>query len=351
VPANTTLSKPTCHVNLATEFGGGERQTELLVRQLGERGWRQRLVVRHEHPLCDRCSDVEGLEIRTVTSNPLAAALATRGSALVHAHEARGVYSGWIGSILFGIPYVMTRRVVNPQKKSGLRGRAYRRATRVVAISHAAANEMRKQHPDLEPDVISDAHADFVADAAAVAEIRARYPDKTLIGHIGVLEHGAKGQLTIIDAARKSARLHPNWHFLLLGSGGDEARFREAMSGLDNIELLGFVNNVGDYLAAFQLFVYPSLREAVGSTLLDAMQFGLPIVATNVGGIPEIIDDGTNGRLVEPERSDQLLAAITAILDDPAELQRMRVANQKKSALFSAGRMADAYEAIYRSIV
>ena len=349
--AITTLGKATCHVNLASEFGGGERQTELLVRELGVRGWRQRLVVRHGHQLCDRCSDVEALEIRTVSSNPLAAALATRGSALVHAHEARSVYSGWLASILFGIPYLLTRRVVNPQKRSGIRGRAYRRATRVVAISRAAANEMRKQHSYLAPDIISDAHADFVVDDASVAKIRVRYPDKTLIGHIGVLDHDAKGQLTIIDVARESAQLHPNWHFLLLGSGRDEARFREAMSGLGNIELLGFVNNVGDYLAAFDLFVFPSLHEAVGSTLLDAMHFGLPIVATNVGGIPEIIDDGTNGRLVEAERTDQLLAAITAILDDPAELDRMRTANQKKSALFGADRMADAYEEIYRSIV
>ncbi len=349
--ANTTLGKPICHVNLATDFGGGERQTELLVRELGARGWRQRLVVRHRHQLCERCSDVEALEIRAVLPNPLTAALATRGSALVHAHEARGVYSGWLGSILFGVPYVLTRRVVNPQKKSGLRARAYRRATRVVAISRAAANAMRKQHPHLAPDVISDAHADFVVDDASVAEIRARYPDKTLIGHIGVLDHGIKGQLTIIDVAKKSASLQPNWHFLLLGSGRDEARFREAMTGLGNIELLGFVNNVGDYLAAFELFVYPSLREAVGSTLLDAMRFGLPIVATNVGGIPEVIDDGTNGLLVEAERADQVLAAITAILDDPAKLRKMRIANREKSALFGADRMADAYEAIYRSIV
>jgi glycosyltransferase involved in cell wall biosynthesis len=269
----------------------------------------------------------------------------------VHAHEARSVYSGWLGLILFAIPYLLTRRVVNPQKKSGMRGRAYRRATRVVAISRAAANEMRKQHPYLAPDIISDAHADFVIDDASVAKIRARYPGKILIGHVGALVHSHKGQLTIIEAAREAVHSRPEWHFLLVGRGHDEGRFREAMSGLGNIELLGFVNNVGDYLAAFDLFVFPSLHEAVGSTLLDAMRFGLPIVATNVGGIPEIIDDGTNGRLVEAERADQLLAAITAILDDPAELHRMRMANQKKSALFGADRMADAYEEIYRSIV
>ena len=61
------------------------------------------------------------------------------------------------------------------------------------------------------------------------------------------------------------------------------------------------------YLASFDLFVYPSLHEALGSTLLDAMQVGLPIVASNVGGIPDIVVDGVNGILVEPEDPEALI--------------------------------------------
>lgn len=349
--AIATSDKTICHINLARGYRGGERQTELLVRGLAKRAWTQRLVVRNGSPLADRCADIDALEIAQVVSNQVAAGLAARGSALIHAHEARGVDSGLMASLVFDIPYILTRRVVNPQKKSWRRDKGYRRASSVIAISSAAADEMRKQQPYLAPTVIRSAHAEMDVDVAQVAAIRRRRPGKTLIGHVGALEHSHKGQLTIIEAARKAVHSHPEWHFLLVGRGNDEARFREAMNGLKNIELVGFVDNVGDYLSAFDLFVFPSLHEALGSTLIDAMHFGLPIVATHVGGIPEIIDDGTNGRLIQPERADQLCDAMAFILDDESRASSISHANKKKAAFFGAGRMVDAYEEIYRQIL
>jgi glycosyltransferase involved in cell wall biosynthesis len=340
-----------CHINLASDYGGGERQTELLIHALAGRGWQQRLVVRRAHELVRRCADIPNLDIAQVSSNPVAAGLAARGSALVHAHEARCVYSGLLASMLFGTPYVLTRRVARPQKKSWIRDRSYRRASAVVAISNSVARHIQVANPGAECTVVLDAHAHFAADANESASIRHAYKNKILIGHIGMLAHSAKGQLTIIAAAREAATARPNWHFLLLGSGSDEALFRREISDLENIELVGFVDNVGDYLASFDLFVFPSLREALGSTLLDAMYFGLPIVATNVGGIPEVVENGVNGLLIEPGRADQLFDGIAAIVDDPARALMMGDANVAKSARFSADRMADAYEAIYRNVL
>ena len=340
-----------CHINLASDYSGGERQTELLIRALAKRGWQQRLVVRKAHKLVRRCADIPNVEIVQVSSNPVAAGVAARGSALMHAHEARCVYSGLLASMLYGTPYVLTRRVVRPQKKSWIRDRSYRRASAIVAVSNAVAKHIQVANPGSECTVVPDAHAHFEADANESASIRHTYKDKILIGHVGMLAHSAKGQLTIIAAAREAATARPNWHFLLLGSGNDEALFRREIAGLENIELVGFVDNVGDYLASFDLFVFPSLREALGSTLLDAMHFGLPIVATNVGGIPEVVENGVNGLLIEPGRADQLFDGIAAIVDDPARAEAMGDANVAKSARFSAGRMADAYEKIYRNIL
>lgn len=345
------LDKTICHINLARGYRGGERQTELLVRGLAQQGWTQRLVIRKGSPLAEHCAGIDALEIAEVMSNQVAAGLAARGSALIHAHDARSVDSGLLASLLFDIPYILTRRVVNPQKKSWRRDKGYRRAANIIAISRAAADEMRKQQPYVTPTIIRDAHATMDVDAAQVAAIRKRRPGKTLIGHVGALEHSHKGQLTIIEVAREAVHSRPDWHFLLVGRGNDEARFREAMNGLENIELVGFVDNIGDYLSAFDLFVFPSLHEALGSTLVDAMHFGLPIVATNVGGIPEIIDDGTNGRLVQPERVDQLYDAMAFILDDESRVSSISQANKIKAADFGAERMVDAYEEIYRQIL
>ena len=341
---------PICHLNLAPTFRGGERQVELLIRELASRGREQVLVVRKGSSLADRCADVDRLDIRCVAANPIAAGLAVRGSGIAHAHDARTVYSCLLARLLFGIPYVITRRVVAPQARSWLRSLAYKHAAQVAAVSLAAAVELRKRHPEQEALIVPDAHAGFVANDSEVQRIRAAHEGKKLIGHMGALEHSHKGQLTIIEVARMSADRHPDWHFLLCGEGRDEALFREQIGDLTNIELVGWVDNVGDYLEALDVFVYPSLHEALGSILLDAMQFGLPIVASNVDGIPDVIEDGVNGHLVEPENAEQLLEGIRAILADTSGRLEMRSRNREKADQYGVARMADSYETVYREI-
>lgn len=340
-----------CHVNLAKDYRGGERQTELLVRELAAREWQQRLVVRRGQPLAERCADVPGLEIVPTSSNLVAAGRATKGTTLVHAHEARGVYAGWFATNVYGIPFMLTRRVTRTQKSSWLRDRAYRAASAVVGVSQAVAGQVTAGYPDIEPIVIADAHGNLPVDAEVAAAIRERYAGKTLIGHIGSYDHSAKGQLTIIDVASRAATGRPDWQFLLLGAGKDEALFRERIGDLGNIELLGFVDNVGDYLAAFDVFVFPSLHEALGSSVLDAMQFGLPVVATRVGGIPEFVEDGVNGFLVAREAPDELMAGIDRIVGNEELTASMHLANRARAAVYDAAHMADRYEAIYRRLI
>ncbi|MCB1842310.1 MAG: glycosyltransferase family 4 protein, partial [Halioglobus sp.] len=112
-----------------------------------------------------------------------------------------------------------------------------------------------------------------------------------------------------------------------------------------------FVNEVDDWLSVFDVFVFPSLHEGLGSTLLDAMSFGLPIVATNVGGIPDIVTHGVNGLLIEPERPEALLAAILRINQDESLRSGMRRANLAQADAYSPAAMADRYEVIYHKLL
>ena len=349
LPLNSNLLL--CHINIAQGFRGGERQTELLVRELSAHRWRQRLVVRAGNPLAQRCADIPLLEVVEVAGNPLAAAIAVPRASLVHAHEARSIYAAWLGSLLHDVPYLFTRRVDNPLRASRFRDAAYRRSGGIVAVSRAVAGEISKRYPGIECRILPDATTRLGHETGASELIRRRYPGKTLIGHAGALEQQQKGQLTIIQAARIAAIERPDWQFLLLGKGRDETRFRAAMQGLGNIELVGQVDNVGDWFGAFDLFVFPSLHEGLGSSLLDAMSFGLPIVASRVGGIPEIVEDGVNGLLIEPGDADAFYKAVARLADDAALSGAMRAANPARAAEFSPARMAAAYEATYREIL
>ncbi len=345
------LRGPVCHVNLASGFRGGERQTELLIRALAARGWPQRLVARRGAPLAGRLDGVAGVEVVPSSSQPLLAAVAARGSALLHAHEARSIYACWLAGRAGRRPWLLTRRVDNPFSDSPFRDRAYRAAGRVVGVSRAIRRLIEARYPGIACEVVPDAHADLARGHETPAALSARYRGRTVVGHIGALDHSHKGQLTIIEAARLAAQRFPELVFVLLGDGRDEERFRAAAAGLDNVEFTGFVNEVDDWLGVFDLFVYPSLHEGLGSALLDAMSFGLPIVATAVGGIPDVVDDGVNGLLIAPEQPEALLEAIRRILDDRGLYAAMREANLAKADDYSPGAMADRYESLYGAML
>lgn len=335
-----------CHVNLAKHFRGGERQTELLIRELANRGHSQRLIIRRGNELRQRCKDVPDLEIAEVASNAVSAALATRHCELVHAHEARGVYAAWLASVLYRIPYVITRRVLNPQRPSFLRDRAYKGAKSVAVISQAVAAGLKVNYPQLQTVPVPDAHAALASDPDRTQALREQFAGKFIIGNVAALDP-AKGQMTLVEAARAVQVTHPDWHFVLCGSGPDEQRLLEASQGLGNISLVGFIAEPGAYYASFDAFAFPTHREAAGSAMIDAMYFGLPVIASNVGGIPEFAVDGVNGRLIEPESSEQLIAAIEELINKPDWVASMRSANIERAASLDAAAMADRYELIY----
>ncbi|MDH5254536.1 MAG: glycosyltransferase family 4 protein [Gammaproteobacteria bacterium] len=344
------MSGPLAHVNLARGFRGGERQTELLIRGLAALGWAQRLVARRGAPLAARCRDVPGLEIAEVGFGVPGALLALRGAGLVHSHEGRGVQAAWLNRVIRGVPYVITRRVQKGPGDSALNRRIYRSAAVVVAISEAVRAALARLDARLPVTVIPSASSGLPVRLGNVERLRASFGGAFVAGHVGTLDDSAKGQLQIIGLARRWQAARPGVRFVLVGAGRDEGRLRQAAGGLDNVIFTGEVSNVGDYLAAFDLFMFPSRHEGLGSILLDALETGLPVVATAVGGIPEIIHDGENGLLVKPDDAAALEAAVAAFVADDGLRARVATANRLRAREFSAATMTGRYERLYRDV-
>jgi glycosyltransferase involved in cell wall biosynthesis len=337
------------HVNVARGYRGGERQTELLIRELARAGLRQALVARRGGALARRVADI-GVEIRAVSGTLWSVTAATRNAQLVHVHEGRSVYAAYLRSLLSGTPYIVTRRVNNPIGNHRFAHHAYRRAAYVAAVAPQVADVVRAWDPQVRVTVVHSGSSGFVVDAAAAAAIRAGFAGKFVVGHVGALDNAQKGQEHIITAARALEPSHPDVQFVLVGGGKDEAMLRESARGLRNVTFVGFVDNVADYLAAFDVFVLPSNREGIGSILFDAMDRSLPIVASRVGGVPDIVHDGVNGILIDPARPDQLRAAVLRLRAD-ADLRRRLGANGYEQAKgFTAAAMAEKYLAFYRAV-
>jgi glycosyltransferase involved in cell wall biosynthesis len=144
---------------------------------------------------------------------------------------------------------------------------------------------------------------------------------------------------------------HPDVRFVLVGGGRDEAALRAAAAGLPNVVFTGEVRDVPTYLAAFDLFIYPSRHEGMGSALLDAMVAGLPIVATRVGGIPEIVRSGANGLLCEVDDIPGLASAVLALHADAGLRSRFGATNRAAAADYSPGNMTARYMELYDAVL
>lgn len=338
------------HINLARGFRGGERQTQLLVEGLASRGWHQKLVARKGESLAEHCANIDGVELMTVPGNVISAASALDDVGLVHVHEGRAIQAGYLNQKLRGIPYIVTRRVQKGPRHDPLTRAMYRRAAVVVALSKAIRSSIAALDERLTCDVVPDCISRLETNVDNVSLLRKQFGEGFVVGHIGELDDSHKGQLQILSIAKRLAGKVPDLTFVMVGSGKDARMLEQEARDLPNVVFSGQVENVGDYLSAFDAFLYPSRHEGFGSILLDALFFGLPIVASSVGGIPELLDDGQNGFLCELDDTDALTESILSLYRDSDLRDRIGHANVKKAAAYSQDQMTGRYVEIYERL-
>ncbi len=142
--------------------------------------------------------------------------------------------------------------------------------------------------------------------------------DEFWFGTIAEL-HPIKGLSYAIEAFRRHAQLYPSARYVVIGDGEEHAKLEALIeqSGVgDRIHLVGFRDNAAQFLKAFDVFVLPSLSEGLSYAILDAGAAEVPVIASQVGGIPEIIEDGESGMLVPPRETKLLANAFERLQND-----------------------------------
>ncbi|EKE77468.1 glycosyltransferase family 4 protein [Gallaecimonas xiamenensis] len=337
-----------CHINLAKGFSGGERQTLNLIKSLQAQGVSQTLVTQPDYPLAREVRAL-GIPVKAVR-HFLKGHLKGGDWDLLHCHDGKAVYWAYLEGLLRQTPYVITRRVDNPLSDSALTRSAYQKAKKVVCLSRAIASAVKGAVPQADTAIIPSSFSGFAADPVVVADIKARYPGKTLVGQVGKLLHH-KGYQVTIAAARAMADSHPERQFLLLGEGPDRRDFEAQAQGLANVQFLGHRDDIGNWLAALDLMLFPSLSEGLGSTILEAMQHGVPVIGSDAGGIPDIIEDGQNGLLVPPGNAEALAKAIDTLLMAPPLQDKLRLQAQESLSRFSPLRVCQDYLTLYGALL
>ena len=161
-----------------------------------------------------------------------------------------------------------------------------------------------------------------------------------------------KGHEFLLRALPSLFERFPDLHVLLVGDGPLRSRLTDDIAqlpGAARVHLAGNRRDVGDLLAASDLFVLPSLWEGLPMALLEAMATGLPAVVTDVSGSGQVVVDGESGLVVPPGDVERLCAAIGLMLDDPDRAKRMGIAGRRRvDRFFSARVQAARHAALYR---
>jgi glycosyltransferase involved in cell wall biosynthesis len=118
----------------------------------------------------------------------------------------------------------------------------------------------------------------------------------------------------------------------------------------DRVLFTGYRDDVPSLLAGMDLVVLPSLNEGMGRVLVTAMALGKPIVATRVGGVPELLADGAAGRLVPPGDAAALADAVCALLRDPDQAAALGEAGRRRVGRYSAQTMVESLAQVYRDV-
>lgn len=276
---------------------------------------------------------------------------------IVHTHLYRADLVGTVLRPIVGIP-VLVSTVHNLDFETTYRRwrrflfAAYRRANAVVAISHAVRAQLVER--GLDPARVTVIHYG-VAAGDAPEPSPARRPG-AVIGTLGRLAR-QKGHDLLIDAFAKVLVTHPRAELLIAGHDDEglrgELRARAERLGVEgSVSFLGYVDDVRAFLASLDVFVLPSRWEGFGLVLLEAMSAACPVVATRVGPVPEIVQHGNSGLLVEPGDSSVLAGAIAQLLDN-AEHRRVMGRRGRTRALreFSVDRVARETTALYHSLL
>ena len=177
-------------------------------------------------------------------------------------------------------------------------------------------------------------------------------PDEILAGTVANLRP-PKGYPELLRAARTVVSRRLPVRFIAVGRGEEEPELHRLHRELDlgdRFRFLGYRDDAVDVLAGCDLFVLPSRYEGVPVAVLEALAMGLPVVATPVGTVPDVVTDGVEGRLVAPGDPAALATAIEEVADDPKRRREMAGAAFRKGTELDIRRTARRVEEIYREV-
>lgn len=339
-----------CHINLASGFSGGERQTLQLINQQLKDGYTLTVVANPKSPFY---KEVEKLNCKLIAVKHYFLGhkqAITKTCELIHVHEGRAIYWAYFQSLLFNIPYIVTRRIDNPLKKKWLANKAYSGASALVGLSDAITEQLQLIYKDNLLYKIPSSPVSYSIQHDKVDEIKSSFSNRFIVLQASnLLVH--KGHNTTLEAARLLNETHKNIQFVILGDGPERMQLEEKAKKLNNVTFVGKQVDMGNWFAAADLFIHPSYSEGLGSVILEAIQAGLPVIGSKAGGIPDIIEDEVSGLLFKSGDATALAKAIERVEGNVDLKKRLEIGGKSKLKTFEISTTAKTYEVVYKKVL
>jgi len=278
---------------------------------------------------------------------------------IIHVHSRKGVdFWGGIVAKINKLPSLCTRRVDNPEIKLIARFK-YRFYDYIVSISDGIKQVVAKTGIDISK-------LKTIRSALNPDPYRKPLPRELFLKEFGIPEDAItigviaqlierKGHRYLIKIMPEIVKRFPNIRVIFFGKGALEKDFRKMISeiSVENYFIFaGFRNDLENWIGLLDVVVHPADMEGLGVSLIQASAAGVPIIASKVGGIPEIVRDGLNGFLIEKANLSQLLQKLLIILNDH-NLRKSMGANGMKIVddEFSVYSMVEEYYKLYKSLL
>lgn len=357
------------------EIGGAERHLLTLMRLMDRERFTPELLCLCEGPFAGLCRE-EGitthevvmrhkLDLATVT--PIRHLIREQNIDIVHTHGVRANLVARMAGRSENVPVVTTfHSVLRYDYSSSAEALVARALTRLtnsrtdtfIAISGAIKEDLMSMGVSSEQiEVIYNGlDVSLLTPGDSPDTVRKNLgitPGQRVVALVGRL-HAVKGHIFLLQAAQRIVTQHDDVVFLLVGEGPERRAIEKTITELgleDKVIMTGFYPNISELYPIMDMLCLPSLMEGMGLVLLEAMYFGVPVVATQVGGIPEVIIDGKSGLLVDPGNSEALTMAITWLLDTP-DLQRQLIEGGRRRAQeFTVENMVRHTERVYTDLI
>lgn len=355
------------HIEMGRNLYGGAQQVAYLIQGLNQRGIESFLLAPEESAIAERIGALENPVFTISYAGDLDLRLAFRVRQLVrdydidlvHVHSRRGAdFWGGLGAKWAGVPAILSRRVDNSEGKTSIRFK-YPLFGQVIAISEGIRNVLIEN--GLAPDKVISVRSSFVATDSQSPITRTEFlcrfeleEDSLVIATVAQLIP-RKGHKILLKALADLTEKYPKMRVLFFGEGSERETIETEIKalGLSNrVKLVGFHKDLNYLIGNVDILVHPAFAEGLGVSLIQAAAASVPIVASKVGGIPEIVRHEINGLLVPAGDQPALTKAIDQLAGN-ADLrsEQGNLGRQIAEQEFSVGTMVEGNLHQYRKVL